>query len=201
MRQINFPEELDFSVLPIPREYRNSIARPNASIETDDIVFSLQAIERKIGTNNSTDSFSLDYRINALEDWQDAAAFTHLADTPASYSGYGGYVIGVKSDESGLEFVVGGGGTSNHALLSNLDYASAGHTGFAPTAHTQASSTITDWGTYINQALLTTSSPSFAGLTVDSPTLVVDAANNRVGIGTANPGTTLHTVPMARGTF
>ena len=60
------------------------------------------------------------------------------------------------------------GGTSVHSSLSNLSYATAGHTGFAATSHSQASNTITDWGTYINQAVLTTSSPTFVNLTITS---------------------------------
>ena len=36
--------------------------------------------------------------------------FLGLSDTPATYSGQGGKVVAVKSDASGLEFVVGGGG-------------------------------------------------------------------------------------------
>jgi len=36
--------------------------------------------------------------------------------------------------------------------------------------------------------LATTDSPTFAGLTVDTNTLYVDSANNRVGIGTTSPG-------------
>ena len=39
----------------------------------------------------------------------------------------------------------------------------------------------------IDQGVATTDSPSFAGLTVDSATLVVDSVNSRVGIGTASP--------------
>jgi len=35
-------------------------------------------------------------------------------------------------------------------------------------------------------------SPTFGGLTVDTDTLVVDSVNNRVGIGTASPGSLLH---------
>lgn len=38
----------------------------------------------------------------------------------------------------------GGGGTSDHSALSNLDYASAGHTGFSPDTHTHTESQITD---------------------------------------------------------
>lgn len=39
----------------------------------------------------------------------------------------------------------------------------------------------------LNQGVATTDSPSFAGLTVDTDTLSVDATNNRVGIGTTSP--------------
>lgn len=44
------------------------------------------------------------------------------------------------------------------------------------------------------QSIATTSSPTFAGLTVDTTTLYVDAANDRVGIGTISPGVSLHIV-------
>jgi hypothetical protein len=39
----------------------------------------------------------------------------------------------------------------------------------------------------INQAVLTTSSPSFAGLTVDTDVLHVDSTNDRVGVNKTNP--------------
>jgi len=39
----------------------------------------------------------------------------------------------------------------------------------------------------LNQGVATTDSPAFAGLTVDTTTLAVDATNNRVGIGTSSP--------------
>ena len=51
---------------------------------------------------------------------------------------------------------------------------------------------ITDYT--INQNLGTSNSPSFAGLTVDTNVLYVDATNNRVGIGTITPSTTLQVV-------
>ena len=38
--------------------------------------------------------------------------FTELTDVPASYTGQGSKVVAVKADESGLEFVAGGGGTT-----------------------------------------------------------------------------------------
>ena len=40
----------------------------------------------------------------------------------------------------------------------------------------------------LNQGVATTDSPSFAGLTVDTNTLYVDATNNQVGIGTTTVG-------------
>ena len=44
----------------------------------------------------------------------------------------------------------------------------------------------------LNQGVATTDSPAFAGLTVDTTTLAVDATNNRVGIGTSSPSAPLH---------
>jgi hypothetical protein len=44
----------------------------------------------------------------------------------------------------------------------------------------------------LNQGVATTDSPAFAGLTVDTDTLAVDATNNRVGIGTSSPSKKLH---------
>ena len=41
-----------------------------------------------------------------------ATTFLQLTDTPSSYSGYGGYVVKVKADETGLEFGTVTGGTS-----------------------------------------------------------------------------------------
>ncbi len=43
----------------------------------------------------------------------------------------------------------------------------------------------------VHQDVNTTASPSFAGLTVDSSTLYVDASNDRVGIGTTTPTATI----------
>lgn len=52
----------------------------------------------------------------------------------------------------------------------------------------------TRWSTLAcndGQDVRSTASPSFAGLTVDTTTLYVDAANNRVGVGTTGPTTML----------
>ena len=43
----------------------------------------------------------------------------------------------------------------------------------------------------LDQGVATTDSPEFAGLTVDTDTLYVDSANNRVGIGTSSPSSIL----------
>jgi hypothetical protein len=44
---------------------------------------------------------------------------------------------------------------------------------------------------YLNQAVKTTSSPAFAGLTIDTSTLFVDNVNHRLGIGTITPAFTV----------
>ena len=44
----------------------------------------------------------------------------------------------------------------------------------------------------MDQGVATTDSPTFAGLTVDTSTLVVDSTNNRVGIGETAPEASLH---------
>lgn len=44
----------------------------------------------------------------------------------------------------------------------------------------------------LDQSLATTDSPTFAGLTVDTDTLYVDSANNRVGMGELSPEGRLH---------
>lgn len=49
----------------------------------------------------------------------------------------------------------------------------------------------------LNQGVATTDSPTFAGLTVDTDTLYVDAANDRVGVGTTSPTNPLHIVSNA----
>jgi DNA-binding transcriptional MerR regulator len=51
-----------------------------------------------------------------------------------------------------------------------------------------------------NQAVKTTSSPSFAGLTVDTNTLFVDSVNHRVGIGTTAPVASLQINPTITAT-
>ena len=54
---------------------------------------------------------------------------TDLTDVD-DYSGHGGEYVKVKAGEDGYEYAAGTGGITDHDLLNNLDYASAGHTGF-----------------------------------------------------------------------
>lgn len=61
-----------------------------------------------------------------------------LADTPSSYDD-GKYL---KSTATGTEWSTTSG--TNHPDLSNLDYASAGHTGFSPDTHTHTAVSLTD---------------------------------------------------------
>jgi hypothetical protein len=49
-------------------------------------------------------------------------------------------------------------------------------------------------GTLADSAIQPNDSPTFVGLTVDTDTLFVDAANNRIGIGTSSPTEKLHVV-------
>jgi len=65
-----------------------------------------------------------------------------LSDTPSAYDN-NKYL---RSTASGTVWatVSGGTGTSDHSLLSNLDYASAGHTGFASTSVTNTLDTKID---------------------------------------------------------
>lgn len=45
-----------------------------------------------------------------------ASTFLSLTDAPSSYTGEGGRVVAVKGDESGLEFISGGGGGGSQPL-------------------------------------------------------------------------------------
>lgn len=51
----------------------------------------------------------------------------------------------------------------------------------------------------LDQGVATTDSPDFAGLTVDTDTLYVDSANDRVGIGTTGPLSTIDARGIIRG--
>ena len=52
------------------------------------------------------------------------------------------------SDTGWVTVSGGGGGISVHSALAGLDYASAGHTGFAPTSHSHTESNISDLDKY-----------------------------------------------------
>jgi len=45
-------------------------------------------------------------------------AFTDLTDVPSSYAGFGGYAVYVRDDESGIEFIPGGGGGGNPPFVT-----------------------------------------------------------------------------------
>lgn len=47
------------------------------------------------------------------------SSFLALSDTPSTYSGQAGKTVAVKADESGLEFVTGGGGASTFITLTD----------------------------------------------------------------------------------
>lgn len=65
------------------------------------------------------------------------------------------------------------GGTTDHASLSHLAYADSGHTGFQPagsylTAETDPVYSANTYATGMDQAVATTGSPTFTGLTISS---------------------------------
>jgi hypothetical protein len=58
-----------------------------------------------------------------------ASAFTDLTDVPANYAGAGGYVVKVKADASGLEFVAGGAGVASFVDLDDVPASYVGQEG------------------------------------------------------------------------
>lgn len=55
-----------------------------------------------------------------LENIARSFSFIGLSDSPSSYTGQAGKVVKVNATEDGLEFVVGGGGVTDHTLLTNI---------------------------------------------------------------------------------
>lgn len=49
-----------------------------------------------------------------------ATTFLALTDTPDAYTGHGEKLVAVKADESGLEFITGGAGVTDHGDLTGL---------------------------------------------------------------------------------
>jgi len=123
--KILFPDGLDDFNLILSRADHNA-ATDERSREAGDVWYLLDEIERKLGMPNSDDPYSDDYRIGQLETIAAAPrTFTQLSDVPSLYSGYGGYAVKVKVDESGLEFGVGGSSVSSGILLATTYNVSA----------------------------------------------------------------------------
>jgi hypothetical protein len=89
----------------------------------------------------------------------------------------------------GVEWDAVPAGVTDHDLLNNLDYADAGHTGFAPTAHDHQGDNLKFVKVHPNADATT----ALQVLKADNATVVVDVntTNSRVGIGTDAPVTTL----------
>jgi len=64
-------------------------------------------------TTDSPEGTSKKVLVSALGGGGGVTEFIELTDVPASYTGQGTKVVAVKVDESGLEFVAGGGGIAN----------------------------------------------------------------------------------------
>ena len=114
-------------------------------------------------------------------------------------AGYQGYTTTEASKLAGIEAGATADQTASEILtaIKTVDGAASGlDADLLDGQHGSyyyAASNPSGYTTYTaNQAVDTTSSPTFAGLTVDTNTLYVDATNNRVGIGELTPDAQLH---------
>jgi hypothetical protein len=90
----------------------------------------------------------------------------------------------------GVDWVPGGGGVTDHDDLTNLDYASAGHTGFAPNAHNHQGDDLQFVKVHPNAD----STTALQILKANDATVIVDvdSTNKRIGIATDAPVSSLH---------
>jgi len=70
-------------------------------------------------TTDSPQGTSKKVLVSALGGGGGVTEFIELTDVPASYTGQGSKVVAVKADETGLEFVAGGGGSSPFVQETN----------------------------------------------------------------------------------
>ena len=118
---------------------------------------------------------------NNLSDLNNAATSrTNLGLGTAATTASTDYATAAQADQTVA--LTGAGTTTISGTYPNFTITGAGTT---YTAGTGITLTGTEFS--IGQGVATTDSPAFAGLTVDTTTLAVDATNNRVGIGTASP--------------
>ena len=74
-------------------------------------------------TTDSPQGTSKKVLVSALGGGGGVTEFIELTDVPASYTGQGSKVVAVKVDETGLEFVAGGGSQDLQSVLDNGDTA------------------------------------------------------------------------------
>ena len=123
---------------------------------------------------------------NNLSDLNNAATSrTNLGLGTAATTASTDYATAAQADQTVA--LTGAGTTTISGTYPNFTITGAGTT---YTAGTGITLTGTEFS--IGQDVATTDSPAFAGLTVDTTTLAVDATNNRVGIGTSSPSAPLH---------
>jgi len=102
---------------------------------------------------------------------------------------------------NGLVFCNGAGSYSAKAIGTDVQAYEAGLDAIAGLAKTDGNVIVGDGSTWVVESgatartslgLGTTDNVTFAGLTVDSPTLCVDPVNHRVGVGSTNPEYPFH---------
>jgi len=77
-------------------------------------------------TTDSPEGTSKKVLVSALGGGGGVTEFIELTDVPASYTGQGSKVVAVKADESGLEFVAGGGSQDLQSVLDEGNTATNG---------------------------------------------------------------------------
>jgi hypothetical protein len=65
--KITFPESLDSLNLRPDRQTKNE-AESSHAIRSDDILYMIDELEKKVGANNSSDPSSLDFRMGVMEE-------------------------------------------------------------------------------------------------------------------------------------
>ena len=116
--KIKFPEILDIPVT-VDVETRNEGQRFN-SIQIDDLLYLIDAIERKLGVDDSTDTTSIDYRVSTLEQLVTLQQATILLLQQALVIAKS-YTASITSSGTVVSLPATQTGTYDIEIISNLD--------------------------------------------------------------------------------